>query len=106
MLKQMAWNTFKNTGNINMIMELIEIENTKKNMEGNQYGNIENKRDNSLKAESNMNDFDKMLTILTPNGKIGCAAKGARRPKVCLWQQLNFCVLENTCYTVIQKATI
>lgn len=32
-------------------------------------------------AESNMNDFDKMLTILTPNGKIGCAAKGARKPK-------------------------
>ncbi len=32
-------------------------------------------------SESNMNDFDKMLTILTPNGKIGCAAKGARRPK-------------------------
>ncbi|MCI9177638.1 MAG: DNA repair protein RecO [Clostridia bacterium] len=28
-----------------------------------------------------MNDFDKMVTILTPNGKIGCAAKGARRPK-------------------------
>ena len=32
-------------------------------------------------AESNMGDFDKMLTILTPNGKIGCSAKGARRPK-------------------------
>ena len=32
-------------------------------------------------AESNMNDFDKMLTILTPNGKIGCAARGARKPK-------------------------
>ena len=30
MLKQMAWNTFKNTGNINTFMELIEIENTKK----------------------------------------------------------------------------
>ena len=29
-------------------------------------------------AESNMNDFDKMLTILTPNGKIGCAAKGGK----------------------------
>lgn len=28
-----------------------------------------------------MGDFDKMVTILTPNGKIGCAAKGARRPK-------------------------
>lgn len=32
-------------------------------------------------SESNMNDFDKMVTLLTPNGKIGCAAKGARRPK-------------------------
>ena len=28
-----------------------------------------------------MNDFDKMITILTPNGKIGCSAKGARRTK-------------------------
>ena len=32
-------------------------------------------------SESNMNDFDKMVTILTPNGKIGCSAKGARKPK-------------------------
>ena len=33
-------------------------------------------------AESNMGDFDKMLTILTPNyGKISCSARGARRPK-------------------------
>lgn len=32
-------------------------------------------------AESNMGDFDKMITILTPNGKIECSAKGARRPK-------------------------
>lgn len=33
-------------------------------------------------AENNMGDFDKMLTMLTPNlGKIGCSAKGARRPK-------------------------
>ena len=33
-------------------------------------------------TENNMGDFDKMLTILTPNlGKIGCSAKGARRPK-------------------------
>ena len=32
-------------------------------------------------AENNTGDFDKMLTILTPNGKIGCSAKGARRPK-------------------------
>lgn len=32
-------------------------------------------------AENYMGDFDKMVTILTPNGKIGCSAKGARRPK-------------------------
>lgn len=33
-------------------------------------------------AENNMGDFDKMLTMLTPNlGKIGCSARGARRPK-------------------------
>lgn len=32
-------------------------------------------------SENSMGDFDKMVTILTPNGKIGCSAKGARRPK-------------------------
>ena len=32
-------------------------------------------------AENNMGDFDKMLTILTPNGKINCSSKGSRRPK-------------------------
>lgn len=33
-------------------------------------------------SEHNMGDFDKMLTILTPNlGKIECMAKGSRRPK-------------------------
>ena len=33
-------------------------------------------------AQSNMGDNDKMVTILTPDlGKIGCAAKGARKPK-------------------------
>lgn len=33
-------------------------------------------------SESNLGDFDKMLTMLTPGqGKISCIAKGARRPK-------------------------
>ncbi len=29
--------------------------------------------------ENNMGDFDKMVTLLTPTGKIGCSAKGSRR---------------------------
>ena len=27
MIKKLAWNTFKNTGNINTFLELIEVEN-------------------------------------------------------------------------------
>lgn len=30
-------------------------------------------------SENNLGDFDKMVTILTPSGKIGCSARGARR---------------------------
>lgn len=42
-------------------------------------------------VENNMGDFDKMLTILTPNlGKIGCSARGARRPKSLLLSGTQF----------------
>ncbi len=43
-------------------------------------------------AENNMGDYDKMLTILTPNyGKISCVAKGARRPQSALfWLEHNY----------------
>lgn len=42
-------------------------------------------------AENNLGDFDKMLTILTPNlGKIGCSAKGSRRPKSLLLSGTQF----------------
>lgn len=42
-------------------------------------------------AQSNMGDNDKMVTILTPDlGKIGCAAKGARRPKSALMSGTQF----------------
>lgn len=44
-------------------------------------------------AENNMSDYDKMVTILTPNGKIGCAAKGARRPKSALMAGTQFLCL-------------
>ena len=59
MIKQMAWNTFKNTGDINTFLELKEVQNIEKQniekqnienvvMKAEQYGNIEDKRDNNI----------------------------------------------------------
>ncbi len=42
-------------------------------------------------AQNNMGDNDKMVTLLTPDlGKIGCAAKGARKPKSSLMAGTQF----------------
>ena len=43
MLKNMAWNTFKNTGDINTFMELMEVENIEKNLKAEKYGDTKNK---------------------------------------------------------------
>ena len=57
MIKQMAWNTFKNTGNINTFMELIELENIEKNLKNNfennsttvnEYGEYKDKGNNII----------------------------------------------------------
>lgn len=52
-LKQIAWNTFKNTGNINTFLELIEVENAQKNIERmngeENNGNIQNKWDSNIR---------------------------------------------------------
>lgn len=48
MIKQMAWNTFKNTGDINTFLELVEVQNIENDMKkAEQYGNIENKGNNN-----------------------------------------------------------
>lgn len=57
MIKQMAWNTFKNTGSIDSYLELIELENIEKNKRLNKiedvgvniYGNNKNERDNNIR---------------------------------------------------------
>ena len=36
MLKQIAWNTFKNTGNINTFMELMEVDKAMQNAKDNE----------------------------------------------------------------------
>lgn len=52
-IKQIAWNTFKNTGDINTFLELVEVENLEKNInringeEGN--GNIQDKWNNNIR---------------------------------------------------------
>lgn len=48
MIKQIAWNTFKNTGNINTFLELIEVENIEKNLGINEKFEVEK---NSIEAE-------------------------------------------------------
>jgi len=56
MIKQMAWNTFKNTGNINTFMELMEFENIEKNIKNqknndikvNEYGEYKDKGNNII----------------------------------------------------------
>ena len=49
MIKQIAWNTFKNTGDINTFLELVEVENVEKNIieAEKQNGNIEIKRNSN-----------------------------------------------------------
>ena len=56
-IKDLAWNTFKQTGNIDTFMELMQVENIEKNakqdiaknIEEPQYGNIKNEGDNPFR---------------------------------------------------------
>lgn len=56
-IKDLAWNTFKQTGNIDTFMELMQVENIEKNakqdiaknVEETQYENIKNEGDNPFR---------------------------------------------------------
>ncbi len=50
MIEKMAWNTFKKTGDINTFLELKEVENLEKNINGEINGNNKNQR-NSINGE-------------------------------------------------------
>ena len=49
----MAWNTFKNTGDINTFLELVEVENLEKNMieAEKQNGNIKSKGNSNSREQ-------------------------------------------------------
>ena len=60
MIKKLAWNTFKNTGNINTFLGLMEVENVERDLQKNAlnnqinyekdiYGNNKDKGNNSFR---------------------------------------------------------
>ena len=55
MIKKLAWNTFKNTGNINTFLELMEVENVEKNL-SNMNTSTENKNLNDSASNQNRNN--------------------------------------------------
>lgn len=42
MIKQIAWNTFKNTGNIDTYLELSKVENVERDIKREENGNYKN----------------------------------------------------------------
>ena len=42
MIEKLAWNTFKNTGNINTFLELKQLDNMELNLDGELNGTIKN----------------------------------------------------------------
>lgn len=52
MIKQMAWNTFKKTGDINTYLELVEVENIEKNIieAKKSNGNYKDKGNNNIRT--------------------------------------------------------
>lgn len=47
MLKQIAWNTFKNTGNIDTFLEFKQVQDIENNLKVNGYENGQNKGNNN-----------------------------------------------------------
>ena len=48
MIKQIAWNTFKNTGDINTFLELTKVIDLERNIKAEQYGDSKNEGNNNF----------------------------------------------------------
>lgn len=49
MIKKMAWNTFKQTGNIDTFLEFTQIKNLEENILGENNEKDKNQRDNNCR---------------------------------------------------------
>lgn len=47
MIRQIAWNTFKNTGNIDTFLEFKQVQDIENNIKVNGYENSQNKGNNN-----------------------------------------------------------
>lgn len=65
MIKKLAWDTFKNTGNINTFLELVEFENAEKNLLVDSSRNMKqnvlgNTQSNIISAQNVNNSIDEI----------------------------------------------
>ena len=49
MIKKMAWNTFKNTGNIDTFLEFMQVKDIEEQITGEINGNNQDKRDYNIR---------------------------------------------------------
>ena len=99
MIKQIAWNTFKNTGNIDTFLELKQVTEIEQNIKAEKNEIIESKRNsnsgkNGIRFLQNSYNINSKHTV-----KLRLQQKGQEGPKACLWLQLSFCALENIYFT-------
>lgn len=57
MIKQMAWNTFKNTGSIDSYLELTKLQNIEKEIQLNELTNEELKTEIKIKDNNMKNNL-------------------------------------------------
>ena len=51
MIKQIAWNTFKKTGNIDTFLELKQVTNIEQNMKAENYETIKSEGNNNSRKD-------------------------------------------------------
>ena len=55
MIKKIAWNTFKNTGNVNTFLELKQIQDIETQMQENEQNNIMQDIQQQMEAQNGNN---------------------------------------------------